>query len=347
MEVIGGLKHAPSKDDYNVTTNLRYWGLDKRFTAYTWFGTINGPEGGPNEWESVNSVQWKTRTFHAGLWNHFKSELYNPNVVGHNTLSNEVILTGWLEWSRFKDQGVVRKFTATAAFDRYDLYTARGNDYTRFTTIVVADFVAPAGLGLWHGEVNYQPGTKELFRYRDPGAEPTLDRHRDSFGTFVLVEQHRASGSALFRTDPSRRFAGSVAWKRGGSRGASSTEVEAELTLKSGSRSLLSGSIGTIDVGNSPHQSSYSKTLQRAKVEHTFANDLNVRLIYETNHVRERTVTSRPRLNLLVSWPVTSSTTIYLLSDQTRETVEGGVPEIGVDTRSVAVKVSHTLTGRW
>jgi len=343
VEVISGLKHSSSRDDYNVTTNLRTWWLDKRLTAYTWFGTINGPNGGANEWESVNAVKWTTRTFRAGLWNHFKSELYNPNVVGYNTLSNEVILQGWLEWSRFNDEGVLRQLDWSVGFERYDLYSDRGNDYHRFTATVGGKFVAPGRLGLWSGEIDFLPAAHELFRYRNPAAAPGLAVHRDAFGEFVLVGQHRDGGVVSFSSDPSRPLSITATWKTSPLRGAAYDELETEVLFKVGSRSLISGSLGRIVVGESRYQTAYTQTLERVKIEHTFANDLNVRAIFQNNTLRSDGTSSKPVVNLLVSWPMTATTTVHLLADQS------SVPDVvpgKLVTRSMALKVSHTFRAR-
>lgn len=188
LELIGGLKDTGYSSDYNVTANLRTWLLERRLTAYTWFGTMNGRGGESSQWESVNSIRWVSRNLRAGVWNHLKTELYNPNIVGHNALSNEVIVKVWVGWSRFPERGRVLGLSSEITAEHFDLYSARGNDHVRLTGRLTGRVRASDRLGVWAAELEASPKRRQTFRHRglDGPAGPV---HRDGFGPFVLVEQ--------------------------------------------------------------------------------------------------------------------------------------------------------------
>ena len=130
VETIGGAREQDGRRDYNVTTNLRKWFFEKRLVGPTWFGTINGLAGRPNEFETVNSVKWLSRTLEVGIGNRVKTAPYNPNVVGYNALSNEVFLSAWATRSFFKEHGLLRRLAATVSADRFAVYSGPGAAYT-------------------------------------------------------------------------------------------------------------------------------------------------------------------------------------------------------------------------
>jgi len=148
-EIVGGLKSQPSRNDYNVTTHLQKWLFDKRLSLSNWIGTINMPGRDKNEWETVNGIRWMTRNFVLVYWSHFKTKLYNPNIVGWNYLSNEFHNIVRTKYSIINPTGFFRTSSLELMFDYYDLTSPRGNSYYTLTFINTNDLHINDDLGNW------------------------------------------------------------------------------------------------------------------------------------------------------------------------------------------------------
>ncbi|MCK9211517.1 MAG: carbohydrate binding family 9 domain-containing protein [Ignavibacteriaceae bacterium] len=150
VEATGGLKSQPSRNDYNVTTHLLKWLFDKRLMAYNWIGTINMPGKDKNEWETVNGIRWATRDFVLRYWSHYKTKLYNPNIVGWNYLSNEFVNEVATKYSIIEPTGLFRTSSLQVAFDYYDLTSPRNNSYYTLTFTNEYDLHLNDYLGNWY-----------------------------------------------------------------------------------------------------------------------------------------------------------------------------------------------------
>lgn len=353
VDLIGGLKDAEGSHDYNVTANLRRWWFDRRLVAYTWFGTINSPDGGANEWESVNSVQWNTRKVSTGVWNHFKSELYNPNIVGHNTLSNEVIIKGWVEYKRYSETSRLRRLTPRIEVSQKDLYAGAGGSYLEVDVSLISLLRLSEALG--DTEVTLRCGLpiEQQFRHRGvQDYDPSLV-FRDAFGDFALERQKRTRYEVSLRSDFSKPFGMALTWGEGVVRGSPSRTMALETYWKAGSRTMLSYTFDSLELSGSPFQNRYREDVQRLKVEHNPTDRFNIRGIFDLNASRQTstdvTEVSTPTANLTLSWEYRTGSFLYFVFNEWRRNAESSLPGSDGDRkgeRSVALKVSRDLTFR-
>lgn len=353
VDLIGGLKDADGSRDYNVTTNLRRWWFDRRLVAYTWFGTINGPEGGSNEWESVNSVQWNTRKVSVGVWNHFKSELYNPNIVGHNTLSNEVIVTGWMEYRRYSETSRLRRVTPRIEVSQKDLYVGADGSYLEADISLISLLRLSEAIGDTELTLRYGLPIEQKFRHRSvQDYEPSLVFH-DAFGDFVLERQKRTRYEVSLRSDFSKPFGLALTWGEDIVRGSPSRNAALETYCKIGSRTLLSYTFDSLELSGSPFQERYREDVQRLKVEYNPTDRFNIRGIFDLNRSRQPsadvTEISTPTANLTLSWEYRPGSFLYFVFNEWRRHAESGLPDGNHDRegeRSVALKISRDFTFR-
>lgn len=350
-ELIGGLRDAEEGSDYNVTTNVRRWWLDRRLVLSSWFGTINGPEGGSNEWETVHTLRWQSRQLDLALRTHFKSGLYNPGIIGHNTLSNEVSVAGWAEYSLFRDQGRLRRLTPRIEVWSYDLYEGGGGAYLTADASLRSVFRVGEAIGDTELTLRYGAPLEQKFRYRTvDGYDPGLV-HRDAFGEFVLERQRRARREITLRSDFSKPFGVALGWEESAVRGSPSRELSLEAYWKIGSKALVSGTWDSIRLSGSQFQDPYREDVQRLKVEYNPTDRFNLRGVFDLNRSRQPvsdiTEIRTPTANLTVSWEYRPGSFVYFVLNEWRRRIDSTLPGGDDDTqgeRSVALKVSRDFT---
>lgn len=315
-EVISGIKNNSDGTHYNVTTNLRGWALNRRLTFYNWAGTINRP-GHKNEFETVNSVQWVTREVLAGFWSHVKSAYYNPNVTGHNTLSNEIIYSGWLTYTYFTQNKAIRRMTADFKAERKTLYTTHDTEYyilyPRFNSLLhISDRI-----GNWEINFSYRPPVNNFFRYRNIQDLAPSDIQEDAYGRFALVSQNRGGVSVTFTSDYSKKTGISLHYNNFEIRKSSSNNARADMYWKVSSKANLTYSIEMLALAGSLYQSPFNQAFHRLKTEYNITNRLNIRGIVQLNTVSIPTDTGIeervPLLNLTASWQYSNGSYVYLL----------------------------------
>jgi hypothetical protein len=350
VDLIGGLKKTATRSDYNVTVNLQTWFLDKRLTAYTWFGTINSSHRRGNEFESVNSVKWITRKVNAGLWNHFKSEYYNPNIVGFDALSNEVILCSWLGYSFIEETGFWRTVTPEIQADYYTLYSNRREGFVELTMKATLLVHPSDALGNWGIIAAFRPGLPSKFRYRNTLSYPTEEIHQDAYGPFILVDHAKKSISLTLSTDLSRQVGGSIAFDNKPVRGSNAQKIQAESFWKPTGNCEIVYSLERIQVAGSLYQPSYNEMIHRARLAFNVTARMMFRGIVQLNSkdipVQDYSMTS-PKVNLTFSWEYEPGGFIYLVYNRydalerlaSRTNTDGAVL-----TQSVALKITKAFS---
>ncbi len=315
VELIGGTKQQPSRSDYNVTTNVRTWFFDKQLTAYTWFGTINSRHRAGSEYESVNSVRWISRTLTIGLWNHIKSEFYNPNIVGHNTLSNETIVSGWVGYSWYSGEGFWRNIFVEVRGERYGLYSETRTEYHVLRASGRMIFQPHAGLGTWEVAGFYELPTRRFFRFRDATTTSGTPMHSDAIGRFHLIPKRSGAAAVQVKSDHSLPIGGTVTYKETHLRAARSQSIESEAYIKLTQHFILGYSLDVIKVGASTYQQQFQQQIHRARFAYNVTDRINVRAVFQLNTKEaagEYSVT-RPTTQLALSWEYDPGSFFYVV----------------------------------
>ena len=317
LEVITGLKSQPARTDYNITSHLRTWFFKKQLTVYTWFGTINQPVYRGNDFESVNSAKWTSRTITAGLWNHIKTQRYNPDIVGSPTLSNEVILRAWYYYSWIRPKGFFRIVKAGFNMDYFDLYSDPNHSYVNWDLSVEATLNLGERWGDWKWSLLYFPKANQKFRYREvTGYDPDLV-FEDALGNFVLIGQPKGSLSICFKSDQSRIVGFSFDFSNAPVRQSPAISVKTEIVWKPNPRAHVSYGLDFIDVAGSPFQEKYRQAIHRLQIEYNLTENLNVRAITQSNRARSLdfgTAEAGAATNsIMLSWKVSPGSFLYFV----------------------------------
>lgn len=314
-EVIAGGRNDGKRTDYNVTTHLRGWAFKRRLTFYNWFGTINRPHHA-NEFETVTSVKWVTTEHDAGVWSHVKSPLYNPNIIGHNTLSNEININGWFYYTFYGKTSIIKKFIAGGKTDYFDLHSSRGNGY--LTVVPGLRMLLHLGKAIGNSEFffSYRAGVKNNFRYRNVAGVPLNMTYQDAFSRFVLVNQSRGSVNLQLTSDPTRRLGVSIKYNNSEVRRSRTDNMQVDLFWKLTANSNISYSLQYLKLYGSPWQERSSQVFHRLKAEHNFTERFNLRAIWQLNQAVFPILDAQqhsPVLNVTASWEYISGSFAYLV----------------------------------
>lgn len=317
LEVITGLKSQEARTDYNVTTHLRTWFFKKQLTLYTWFGTINQPAYRGNDFESVNSAKWTSRTVTAGLWNHIKTKRYNPDIVGSPTLSNEVILRAWFYYSWIRPNGLFRVIKAGFNTDYYDLYATPNHSYVNWNISLEATLNLGERWGDWNWSLLYYPKANQKFRYREVKGYDHNLVFEDALGKFVLIGQPRRSLTICLKSDPSRPVGFSFDFSNAPVRQSRAMGLQTEIVWKPDPRAHVSYALNFMDIASSPFQEKYRQAIHRLQIEYNLTENLNVRAIIQSNRTRSldygTAETSAATNSVTLSWKVSPGSFLYFV----------------------------------
>jgi len=216
---------------------------------------------------AVARVPWLSRTVDAGVWNHVKSPLYNPNIVGHNTLSNEVIVSAWAGKAVIWNEGWLRRLRPKLNLDHYRLYSRRDSGYTVWGAQVETEIHPSDFVGNWTLSATYQPRTLQQFRYRNTASQVEQLPDTDAFGPFVLQDEPLARIGVELRSDTGKRVS---AW--GGIdtppvRGSKSLSATLGLSLRLSRASTASYDVESVHIDESPWQRASDLTIHRVRLE--------------------------------------------------------------------------------
>jgi len=320
FEVISGIKSSNTdylKDyNYNVTVHGKLYFFDKKIQVYTWYGTVNRPKGNANEYESVNAVKWISRSWNAGLWNHFISELYIPGVVGSPTLSNQYILDGWLGYSFYNGQSFFRKTTITSHLLRNGLFTDRDKAYYENTNEIDNQLYLGNTLGNWNINIIYKPSLKAKFRYRNQANFNQQQEFTDGIGRFVLIDQSANTYSLDLKTDASKITGGEFIYDNSLVRKSKANNYSFNLFLKIGSKIMVDYSYNFVDIKGSEYQNAFKQSIHRIKAEYNFTKKMNLRFVFQPVSVKQQPddLYNRNAINnLTFSWEFIPGGNFYLV----------------------------------
>lgn len=350
LELITGARRDTGRTDYNITTHLRTWFLDKRLTAYTWFGTINRPMSGRNEFESVNSIKWITRELQAGVWTHYKTKDYNPNIVGFNTLSNEILIDSWAKYTWYRSDGLLRKWTVGYQNSTRDLQTDPGNRFHIPHLLSLVTIHPRETIGNLDLELYWLPPTRKFFRYRDEEGFGTRRVYWDAIGSFVLVADRRHIVMTGVKSDYSKQIGFKVNYDNQPVRGASTHSVQAESQVKITAKWLIGYSLAYVRIHGSAYQAPYRQAIHRGKIEYNLTDRINIRAVAQQDRattpsddgLRE----ASPLLNLTLSWEYGSGSYVYLVFNRFGQSENrDSEPRRTVTNRqAIALKINRTFT---
>ncbi len=328
-ELIGGIKFSEGRHDYNITSHILKWLFDKRFSAYNWIGTINNPEKNKNEWETVNTIRWDSRTFAIGLGFSIKSKFYNPNIVGWNYLSNEINVYNWIKYSFIQERGFFRTNRFEIITMHYDLYTHRGNTFTDITLTSANTFHINNALGNWTYTFSFLPKTNQKFRYRNSADYKTDLPFEDAFSNFALIESSAGSIDTELKSDYSRSLGFTFGFSNKPVRGSETTNFDSEFYWKIGESSIIKYSLGYIDIKGSRYQNKLEQVIHRLQIEYNITENINIRVIAQPNILKlpsayeyENKVSA---YNLTLSWKYLPGSYIYFVYNNYRNTEQNTI----------------------
>lgn len=315
-EIISGIKKAPDFTHYNITSHLRGWALQRRLTFYNWIGTINMPLS-KNEFETVNSIQWVSRNLLTGVWSHLKSEMYNPNVTGHNTLSNENIIAAWFNYTFFPENKNLRRFTADIKAEQRSLHTNTNTNYYILYPRLNALVFLNKNIGTWEFNLNYRPGINNYFRYRNFQNGETENTYRDAFGKFRLINQNRDAFAFTTVSDYSKRIGFTLHYNNYEVRRSVSNNFKADVFWKISPKLNIAYSLEHIGLQGSEYQPNYKQTFNRVKGEYNITSKVNIRSIFQFNRINVLAesgfIETMPLANFTASWEYSKGSFIYLV----------------------------------
>jgi hypothetical protein len=295
---------------------------DKRLPISSWVGTINIPDKNKNEWETVNSIRWITRNLTLGYWSHYKTKLYNPNILGTNYLSNEFHHLVWSKYSIINPDGVFRTSSLQLAFDYYDLTSPGGNSYYTFTFTNEYEFHLNDHLGNWVLCLEYMPSTNQKFRYRNVASYSDEKIFEDAFSPFVLVDDKASGYTAELSSDNSKSVGFTLNYTNNHIRKSVSDNVSSEVYWKINPDLIVKYSLGYINIKGSDYQAKYEQVINRLQVEYNINDRLNIRGIIQPNAIRlqnnydyQNNVSS---FNLTLSWEYLPGSFLYFVYNRYR-----------------------------
>lgn len=349
-ELVGALKSQPSRNDYNITTHIVKWFFDKRLPFSSWIGTINMPGEKKNEWETVNSIRWITRNLTLGYWSHYKTKLYNPNILGSNYLSNEFHHLAWSKYSIINPTGIFRTSSLQLAFDYYDLTSPSGNSYYTFTFTNEYELHLNDQLGNWVLCLVYIPPTNQKFRYRNVTGYLEDKIFEDAFSPFVLVEDKASSYTVELSSDNSKSVGFTLNYTNNHIRNSAADNVSSEVYWKINPDLIIKYSLGYINIKGSDYQAKYEQVINRLQVEYNINDRLNIRGIVQPNITRlpnyyeyQNNLSS---FNLTLSWEYLPGSFIYFVYNRFRNSEESdSFSKSFIDNnQTLVLKINKSIT---
>lgn len=348
VDLIGGLRQTEIMRDYNITTNIRTWMFDKRLTAYTWFGTINSRRRDHNEWESVNSLRWVTRTLNIGYWNHLKTQFYNPNIIGHNTLSNEVQHHGWLSYSFIQERDFLRVVTPSIRAEYFDLYTHPGNGYLTWKLSVTTTLHMSESMGDWNIMLLYRPRMTNVFRFRTPSDGTQM--FEDAYSAFVLGEMKKASFAVDAATDQSKQLGGRLMVDTQPVRASDGITGQIEGFYRFSEGFTVRYALEYVSLSVSQYQSQFRHIVHRTTLEYGIGDRMTLRGVFQLNSKQVPTVeyySANLTTNFTFSWEYEPGSFLYCVYHQNNaiERATGQSAARGTaNTQTIAIKISKQLS---
>lgn len=348
IDLIGGVKNQTERTDYNFTTNLKTWFFDKRLIAYTWFGTINKQKE-KNEFESVNSVRWVTRELTVAAWNQFKTKFYNPNITGHNTLSNEILFHAWVFYSMFDESGFFRVITPKIKFEYTSLYTNPELSFNSVAAGLASTLYMGNALGNWNFEFYYSPTMNRKFRYRNVADTEQDKIYEDAFSKFTLIDYKNDAVTASLNSDNSKEVSFNLSFHNRQVRKSEAENFSGELNWKISPASILGYSIEYINLHGSEFQNKYRQFIHRIKAEYNITDKINVRGIVQLNNIEIPALNEyesrNPIFNITVSWQYMSGSYIYFVYNKQKLNWNDSLTPstINYDDHSFAIKINTAL----
>lgn len=349
-EIIGGLKNHESTNNYNVTTHVIAWLFDKRLSIYNWFGTINNPIRDKNEFETVNAIKWKSRNWDTGIWSHYRSKYYNPNIVGWNYLSNLVIYKTWLNYSIINESGFFRNntFGITAFYN--DLTSPQSNSYFTFDIVSNNLFHPSELLGNWSFQITFTPKSNQQFRYRKVENYNDNMIFEDAISKFVLIEDAANTVAVDLQSDYSKNFGGRLNYNNYHVRASKANNLETEVYWKLGSSSIIKYSLSYINIEGSPYQDKYEQVIHRLQIEYNITDKLNIRGIIQPNTSRlpnQNEYENRIQaFNVTLSWEYMPGSFLYFVynkyEDSEKEALQSRA--LLVNNQSFIIKLNKSLS---
>ncbi|MEW6509000.1 MAG: DUF5916 domain-containing protein [Bacteroidota bacterium] len=345
VDLIGGVKNQPTRTDYNFTTNLRTWLFDKRLTAYTWFGTIN-KQNAKNEYESVNSVRWVTREFTFAYWNHFKTQFYNPNITGHNTLSNQILHHAWIIYSFFDENSLFRVITPKFKYEYNTLYTDPKYFYSNLIFSLETTMYLNEYFGNWNLSLSYIPTSKKLFRHRTIQSQTQEKTFEDAFSKFVLVEQNRAVCQIILNTDFSKTVGLKFNYNNFERRKSAVDNLVLDTYWRFSPTTNVTYSLENIRLYGSEYQTRFFQTLHRIKFEHNLTDKINLRAIVQLNNVEipdnNGLEQNNPVINFTASYEYMKGSYIYFVFNKEKLSWfdNSTASTVKINNQSIALKLN-------
>lgn len=325
LEVISGIKSQNTNYlnnyDYNVTVHGKIYFFNKQMQVYTWYGTINMPEGDKNEYESVNAIKWVSRKWNAGIWNQFKSDLYNPNIVGFPALSNEIEIDSWLGYSWYYESGFFRKISLTGNLNRFDLFNKTGNDYYKSVNEFSSIFNLGNKFGNWELTFVYNPKIDQYFRFRNEEQFSNKEIHNDAISDFTLIKQSAHSFIINLKTDVSKSIGAELNFDNSLIKKSKANNYNFESFLKIGSKTMIAYSLNYIKILGSEYQDKYSQIINRVKAEYNINDKTNLRFIYQPNRIElplDGYLNQNYAFNFTFSWEFAPGGNFYIIYNKLR-----------------------------
>lgn len=352
FEIISGMKNVKNKFlkefDYNVTLHGKLYFFDKRMQVYTWYGTINMPDKQKNEFESVNAIKWVTRNWDIGLWNQFKSNQYNPNIVGSPALSNEIIVQAWIGHTIYKENSFFRKINLMSRLIRYDLFDHKGNDYYVNSFDFGSLIYFGDWLGNWELNFSYKPNLKQKFRLRSQEQFSDNPVFTDAFSDFILVDQSAHTIVFNIKTDVSKDFGIEFKYDNSLIRKSKANSYTIESFIKVGSKAMLTYTFNYIDIKGSKYQSKYRQIINRIKAEYNFNDKMNLRFIYQPNRIKlplDNYMHQDYNTNLTFSWEFAPGGKLFLVYSKLRDSNQFVNQDVNYinNKSSLVLKLSKSL----
>ena len=349
-EVIGGIKNQKSRYDYNITTHLQKWFLEKRISLSNWIGTINSPERGQNEWEVFTGAGWNTRNFGVSFSNHYKSQFYNPNIVGWNYLSNLNKYSTSIRYSIINETGFFRTINFLSNPAVYGLVMPNSNSYWSIKVGVESILHLSDYLGNWSFNFSYYPATTQKFRYRIVNDFEQNLILVDQVSKFVLIDDKWNGLSFYISSDISKSLGFSFDYYNNHVRKSKADQFYSEIYWKITSNSLIQYSLDYIKIYGSEYQSKFEQIIHRIQVEYNITDKLNIRAIAQPNIYKltdsDNYKNSIAAYNLTLSWEYMPGSFIYFVYNNFKKTEESNlISKSDLDiSQSLILKINKSFS---
>jgi hypothetical protein len=316
-EVIGGIKNQKSRYDYNVTSHLQKWFLNRRFSFSNWIGTINSLDRGKNEWEVFTGAGWNTRNFGISFSNHIKSQFYNPNIVGWNYLSNLNKYSTSFRYSVINEVGFLRTIHFKSNPVYFDLVTPSSNSYWSLKVGFESILHLNDYMGNWSLNFFYYPTTTQNFRYRKVNDYEENRIYEDEVSRFVLIDDRLNSLYFELESDITKALGFSFSYNNNQVRKSKADQFSSEIYWKITPSSVIKYSFDFIKIYGSEYQSKLEQLINRLEVEYNITDKLNIRAIVQPNIYKlphnDNYKSDIIAYNFTFSWEYMSGSFMYLV----------------------------------